>query len=219
MIYIKNLTKRYERGRKNFVEALSNFDCEIKKGEVWGVIGPSGSGKSTLLNVLGGLDKSYTGSVMIDDKDLKKYDHNYYRRKVVATIFQKFYLIPSLTVEENIRLPIVFGKQKSRKETNERLEYLLNKTGLEGRRRHRPSELSGGEAQRVAIARALITNPKILLADEPTGNLDSKTGKQIVDLLLELHKEEGTTLVIVTHDLSVGELLDNKIELLDGKKK
>ncbi len=219
MILIKNLTKKYVRGKKNIIDALSSFDCKIKEGEVWGIIGPSGSGKSTLLNILGGLDKDYSGKVIINNKNLKKYDLNYYRRHVVATIFQQFYLIPSLTVEENIKLPIIFGKQKNKKEVEQRLEYLLKKVGLEKRRKHRPNELSGGEAQRVAIARALITNPKILLADEPTGNLDSKTGKQIVDLLLNLHKEEKTTLIIVTHDLSIGKNLKNKIELLDGKRK
>lgn len=219
MIKIQNLTKKYIRGKKNIVDALAGFDCKIKEGEVWAVIGPSGSGKSTLLNILGGLDKDYSGKVIINNKDLKKYDLNYYRRHVVSTIFQQFYLIPSLTVEENIRLPIIFGKQKNKEQLNERLEYLLKKVGLTKRRKHRPNELSGGEAQRVAIARALMTNPRIILADEPTGNLDSKTGKQIVDLLLELHKEEKTTLVIVTHDLSIGKHLNNKIELLDGKRK
>lgn len=218
MIEIKKLNRKYKRG-KSIVQALSNFDCKIKEGDVWGIIGPSGSGKSTLLNILGGLDREYTGKVLIDEKDLKKFNQNYYRRHIVATIFQKFYLIPSLTVEENILLPIVFGKQKNKKETEERLNYLLEKVGLEKRKKHRPNELSGGEAQRVAIARALITNPKILLADEPTGNLDSKTGENIVKLLLELQKEEGTTLLIVTHDTSIGEILENKIELLDGRRK
>ncbi len=219
MIEIKNLTKKYIRGKKNVVDALAGFDCKIEEGEVWAIIGPSGSGKSTFLNILGGLDRKYTGSVNIDGENLKKYDQNFYRRHIVATIFQQFYLIPSLTVEENIKLPIIFGKQKNKKEVNERLDYLLKKVGLEKRRKHRPNELSGGEAQRVAIARALITTPKILLADEPTGNLDSKTGKKIIDLLLELQKEENTTLLIVTHDVSIGKSLKNKIELLDGKRK
>jgi len=219
MIIIKNLTKKYYRGRRNVVDALTGFDCKIKEGEVWGIIGPSGSGKSTLLNILGGLDKDYSGKVIVDEKDLKKYNLNHYRRRLVATIFQQFYLIPSLSVEENITLPIIFGKQKNKKQLSERLDYLLKRVNLEKRRKHKPNELSGGEAQRVAIARALITNPKILLADEPTGNLDSKTGQQIVDLLLELHEDEGTTLLIVTHDISIGKSLENKIELLDGKRK
>lgn len=219
MIDINNLSRKYKRGKHNIVYALSKFDCHIKQGEVWGIIGPSGSGKSTLLNILGGLDRGYTGKVLIEGKDLKKFNQNYYRRHVVATIFQKFYLIPSLTVEENICLPIVFGRQKNKKETKDRLEYLLKKTGLEKRRKHRPNELSGGEAQRVAIARALITNPKILLADEPTGNLDSKTGGKIIELLLELQKEENTTLLIVTHDVSIGKILSKKLELLDGTRK
>jgi putative ABC transport system ATP-binding protein len=219
MVSIKNLTKRYMMGQKNVVDALSGFDCEIKAGEVWGIIGPSGSGKSTLLNVLGGLDRKYTGDVIVDGQNLKDYNLNYYRRYIVATIFQQFYLIPSLTVEENITLPLIFGKQKNSNEKKERLEYLLTKVGLKSRRKHRPNELSGGEAQRVAIARALITEPKIVLADEPTGNLDSRTGKQIIDLLVELNEIEKTTLLIVTHDVSIGEKLKNKIELLDGKRK
>ncbi len=219
MILIDNLTKDYFMGRGNVVRALDGFSCDIKKGEIWGVIGPSGCGKSTLLNILGGLDTKYSGDVLINEKDIKKYNSNYYRRNIVATIFQQFYLVPSLTVEENILLPIVFGKQKKKKEMNDRVNFLLERVGLEKRKKHRPRELSGGEAQRVAIARALIANPEILLADEPTGNLDSKTGRNIIDLLIDINETERTTLIVVTHDISIGESLNNHIELLDGRVK
>ncbi len=219
MIKISKLTRKYKMGKGNIITALDNFSCEIKTGEVWGVIGPSGCGKSTLLNILGGLDTNYKGKVFVNGKDIKQYNLNEYRRNVVGSIFQQFYLIPSLTVEENITLPLTFGKQKTKEETLERLNFLLKETNLLKRRKHKPKELSGGEAQRVAIARALITSPKILLADEPTGNLDSKTGKNIVDLLIKLNKKEKTTLIIVTHDVKIGKSLDKKIELLDGRRK
>jgi putative ABC transport system ATP-binding protein len=219
MILINKLTKNYLMGKGNAVKALDGFSCDIKKGEIWGIVGPSGCGKSTLLNILGGLDTKYSGEVLVNGKDIKKYNSNYYRRNVVGTIFQQFYLVPSLTVEENVLLPIVFGKQKNKKEINDRVNLLLEKVGLEKRKKHRPRELSGGESQRVAIARALVANPSILLADEPTGNLDSKTGRSIIDLLIEINRTEETTLIIVTHDVSIGESLDNKIELLDGRIK
>ncbi len=204
-------------GKTNAVKALKGVDLTINQGEVWGVIGPSGCGKSTLLNILGGLDTQYDGEVTVKEKDIKRYNLNYYRRHIAGTIFQQFYLIPSLTVEENIVLPIMFGKQKTKAETEERLDFLLDKVNLTKRRKHKPRELSGGEAQRVAIARALIAKPAILLADEPTGNLDSKTGEVIVELLINLNKDENTTLIIVTHDARIGESLENKIELLDGE--
>ncbi len=218
MIKISNLTRKYKMGKGNVVTALDDFNCEIKEGEIWGIIGPSGCGKSTLLNILGGLDTNYKGKVFVNEQDLKKYNLNEYRRNIVGSIFQQFYLIPSLTVEENITLPLTFGKQKTKSEIKERLDFLLKETNLLKRRNHKPRELSGGEAQRVAIARALITNPKILLADEPTGNLDSKTGENIVDLLINLNKKEKTTLIIVTHDVKIGKSLDKKIELLDGRR-
>ena len=154
------------------VEALRGVSFNVDKGEFISVVGSSGSGKSTLLNILGGLDLEYTGKVLIDGKDIKEYNPNLYRRNVVGTIFQQFYLIPSLTVEENILLPLKFVKDKGI-DVNKRLDYLLEMVDLKNRRKHLPKELSGGQAQRVAIARALIDNPKIVLAVEPAGNLDS----------------------------------------------
>jgi putative ABC transport system ATP-binding protein len=198
------------------VEALRGVSFNIEKGEFLSVVGSSGSGKSTLLNILGGLDWEYTGNIIVDGKNIKEYDHNFYRRYVVGTIFQQFHLIPSLNVEENILLPYKFSKRKG-ENVNERLEYILKMVGLEDRRKHLPKELSGGQAQRVAIGRALIDSPKIVLADEPTGNLDSKTGDSIIRLLEELNKKEELTVILVTHDRKIAEKTKRVITLVDGK--
>ncbi len=215
-IQVQNLKRRYAISKSVFVDALRGVTFDVEKGEFISVIGSSGSGKSTLLNILGGLDRKYTGSVYVDEKDIKEYDPNYYRRYIVGTIFQQFYLIPSLNVEENILLPLKFGK-KDGIDFEERLNYLLDIVGLKHRVKHFPRELSGGEAQRVAIARALIDSPKIVLADEPTGNLDSKTGNDILELLKELNKKEELTILLVTHDHAIAQKTDRIITLVDGK--
>lgn len=215
-IQIRNLKRRYAISKSVFVDALRGVTFDVEKGEFISVIGSSGSGKSTLLNILGGLDRKYTGSVYVDEKDIKEYDPNYYRRYIVGTIFQQFYLIPSLNVEENILLPLKFGKKEGI-DFEERLNYLLDIVGLKHRVKHFPRELSGGEAQRVAIARALIDSPKIVLADEPTGNLDSKTGNDILKLLKELNKKEELTILLVTHDHAIAQKTDRIITLVDGK--
>ncbi len=198
------------------VEALRGVSFEIQEGEFISVVGSSGSGKSTLLNILGGLDFEYTGGISIDGKNIKEYNPNFYRRNIVGTIFQQFYLIPSLSVEENILLPLKFVKNRNI-DVNERLESLLEMVDLKNRRKHFPKELSGGQAQRVAIARALIDNPKVVLADEPTGNLDSKTGESIIRLLKELNKTESVTVILVTHDKNISAKTDRVITLVDGK--
>jgi len=198
------------------VEALRGVSFEVQKGEFISVVGSSGSGKSTLLNILGGLDFEYTGKISIDGKNIKEYNPNFYRRNIVGTIFQQFYLIPSLSVEENILLPLKFVKNRNI-DVNERLESLLEMVDLKNRRKHFPKELSGGQAQRVAIARALIDNPKVVLADEPTGNLDSKTGESIIRLLKELNKTESVTVILVTHDKNISAKTDRVITLVDGK--
>ena len=215
-IQVQNLKRRYAISKSVFVDALRGVTFDVEKGEFISVVGSSGSGKSTLLNILGGLDRKYTGSVYVDEKDIKEYDPNYYRRYIVGTIFQQFYLIPSLNVEENILLPLKFGKKEGI-DFEERLNYLLDIVGLKHRVKHFPRELSGGEAQRVAIARALIDSPKIVLADEPTGNLDSKTGNDILELLKELNKEEELTILLVTHDQAIAQKTDRIITLVDGK--
>lgn len=198
------------------VEALRGVSFEVQKGEFISVVGSSGSGKSTLLNILGGLDFEYTGEISIDGKNIKEYNPNFYRRNIVGTIFQQFYLIPSLSVEENILLPLKFVKNRDI-DVNERLEALLEMVDLKNRRKHFPKELSGGQAQRVAIARALIDNPKVVLADEPTGNLDSKTGESIIRLLKELNKTESVIVILVTHDKNISAKTDRVITLVDGK--
>jgi len=215
-IQIRNLKRRYAISKSVYVDALRGVSFDVEKGEFISVVGSSGSGKSTLLNILGGLDRKYTGSINVDEKDIKEYDSNYYRRYIVGTIFQQFYLIPSLNVEENILLPLKFGKKEGI-DFEERLNYLLDIVGLKHRVKHFPRELSGGEAQRVAIARALIDSPKIVLADEPTGNLDSKTGNDILKLLKELNKEEELTILLVTHDQAIAQKTDRIISLVDGK--
>ncbi len=216
MIKAESLGKTYRMNKNVSVHALQEVSFEIPDSSTVAVIGPSGSGKSTLLNILGGLDTAYDGNLLVDDKDIRDYNTNQYRRNVVGTIFQQFNLVSSLTVTENILLPISFGKQLDSFDLNNRLEYLLDRLGLKDRAKHNPTELSGGQSQRVAIARALIAKPKIILADEPTGNLDSKTGSEIVDLLFDLNKEEGTTLVIVTHDPELFMNVDKRIHLRDG---
>lgn len=217
MINIHDLSKQYRLSKNNVVDAVRNLTIDIDKGEVVTIVGPSGSGKSTLLNILGGLDRDYQGEVKVNNKEVRDYNSTEYRRNVVGTIFQQFYLIPALSVEENISLPSIFAGRRNKKQIKDKAEYLLDKVGLTDRKHHKPKELSGGQAQRVAIARALIADPVILLADEPTGNLDSKTGEEIMDLLLNLNKQEGTTLMIVTHDTELITGARRTIHLKDGK--
>lgn len=215
-IEIKDLKRKYIMSKDVSVEALRGVSFSVDKGEFLSVVGSSGSGKSTLLNILGGLDWEYEGDIIVDGKNIKEYDHDFYRRYVVGTIFQQFHLIPSLNVEENILLPYKFSKRKG-EDVNQRLEYILKMVGLEDRRKHLPKELSGGQAQRVAIGRALIDSPKIVLADEPTGNLDSKTGNSIISLLEDLNKKEELTIILVTHDQKIAKKTKRIITLVDGK--
>jgi putative ABC transport system ATP-binding protein len=217
MIEVHNLKKIYQMNSKNTVTALDNISFTAQTKEIVAVVGSSGSGKSTLLNVLGGLDRMYEGEVIVDNKDIKKYNPNDFRRNKVGTIFQQFNLISALTVLENVLLPVKFGKQMSIKSAQERARYLLHKVGLLDRLNHKPNELSGGQMQRVAIARALLAKPEILLADEPTGNLDSTTGQDIMNLLMELNQEEDMTMFIVTHDLGLVQGIDRKLFLRDGQ--
>lgn len=217
MIEVKHLKKIYQMNAENKVFALNDISFTAETKEMVAIIGSSGSGKSTLLNILGGLDRIYEGQVIVDGKDIKDYNPNIYRRLKVGTIFQQFNLISALNVLENVLLPVKFGAQLSKQESTERAKYLLDKVGLSDRLKHRPNELSGGQMQRVAIARALLAKPEILLADEPTGNLDSVTGKEIMHLLFELNAEEDITMFLVTHDLHLAEEIDRKLFLRDGK--
>lgn len=215
-IKIENLKRIYQPSKKVLVEALKGVDIDIDEGEIVSIVGSSGSGKSTLLNILGGLDWDYSGDIFVDGKNIKDYNENYYRRYIIGTIFQQFYLVPTLSVEENILLPLKFSNRMSKTEVHERLENLLEAVDLKDRRNHIPKELSGGQAQRVAIARALIDKPKIVLADEPTGNLDSKTGDSILKLLIDLNKEENVTTIVVTHDMKIAQKTERIITLKDG---
>ena len=214
VIQIKNINKVYE-GEVS-CHALQNISLDIKKGDFVAIVGSSGSGKSTLLNIIGGLDIPKSGKVMVDGisiYDLTEDQKSVFRREYIGLIFQQYHLIPILTAEENVLVPLEFSKNK-----NKLVEVrdILRKIGLEGKEKNIPGQLSGGQCQRVAIARALVNNPIILLADEPTGNLDSKTGKQIMDLLKQLNKD-GQTIIMVTHDLNCAKYANKIIHLEDGK--
>jgi putative ABC transport system ATP-binding protein len=213
----KDLRKQYRLGRQQ-VDALAGVDFVVKKGEFVAIMGPSGSGKSTLLHLLGGLDKPSSGEVTLAGQRLSLLGDDkvtLVRRRNIGFVFQFFNLLPTLTAEENISLPqVIDGKDGAKQRV--RLAAMLELVGLSDRKRHKPDQLSGGEQQRVAIARALITEPAILLADEPTGNLDSKTGTAIMELLRRSRDELGQTVVIVSHDPRAAAYADRVIFLRDG---
>ncbi len=214
VIKIKSISKTYDG--EVYCQALKDVSLEIKKGEFLSIIGPSGSGKSTLLNCIAGLDIPQNGKAIIDGLsiyDLTEDQRAVFRREYIGLIFQQYHLIPILTAEENVLIPLSFEKDNSRLKS---VKELLKKVGLEGKEKNIPGQLSGGESQRVAIARALINNPVIILADEPTGNLDSETGKQIMELLASLNKE-GHTIILVTHDLDCARYGNRIIKFEDGK--
>lgn len=214
IIEIKGLKKSYDKGK---IKALTGIDLEIKKGEFVSIIGPSGSGKSTLLNMIGALDTAGEGSVEVAGIDLAKTkDLSKFRSQEIGFVFQLHNLIPNLTVLENVQIPMI-GTSISGKDMEKRALDLLKSVDLEDRVDQRPTKLSGGERQRVAIARALVNKPSIILADEPTGALDSKTGDIILDLLKDLHKKENVTLVMVTHEPYVANMADRIITVRDGK--
>ncbi len=218
IIELRNVTKVYKLGKVD-VPALRDIDLKIYKGEFLAIVGKSGSGKSTCLSITGCLDLPTSGKVKLIGKDVTKMNEKELaklRGKTIGFIFQTFNLITTLTTLENVTLPMIF-QGVPRNERIKKAKQLLKLVGLEKRLHHRPLELSGGERQRVAIARALANDPKIILADEPTGNLDSKTGKMIIELLEKINKKKGTTLVIVTHDLDLAKRADRIIKLGDGK--
>lgn len=217
VIELQNLKKEYDLGPVK-LQVLKGINLKIKKSEVVAIMGPSGSGKSTILHMLGILDRPSKGKVIIDGVDVSKLDDDELakiRREKIGFIFQFFYLIPSLTALKNVELPMTF-LGGSVKDKEKKAKELLKMVGLEGRMTHRPSQLSGGESQRVAIARALANDPQIILADEPTGNLDSKSGKEIMEILQKLNKERKVTLIIVTHDSSIAKHAQRIISLKDG---
>ena len=217
LIEIKKLNKAYESGEES-VMALLNVDFTIERGEFVSVMGPSGSGKSTLLTILGGLNHPTKGEVLVDDISIYKLPLEKladFRREYLGFIFQSFQLIPYLTVIENVMLPLSIT-EKSNREQTKMAEEILKRVGLQGKERRLPDQLSGGEQERVAIARALVNSPPILMADEPTGNLDSKTGKEIMDLFKSLN-EGGQTIVMVTHNPDNMAFSTKTIFLKDGR--
>jgi putative ABC transport system ATP-binding protein len=216
----KDLTKYYWRGKEKVV-ALDGVDLTMEEGAFISVVGHSGSGKSTLLNIIGCLDAPTKGEVYLDGAKVdyrNKKSLVMLRRKFVGFVFQTFNLIPALNALENVEYPMYFNKEgRSKSERRENAMKLLGMVGLEKRANHLPSELSGGELQRIAIARALANDPKLILADEPTGNLDSRTGKSILDLLKRLNEEERKNIIMVTHDLESAKKMSTVIRILDGR--
>lgn len=210
----RGLKKNYDGGQ---VAALRGVDFDIREGEFVAIVGPSGCGKSTLLQMLGSLDKPSEGSLLYRGSLISGLeDPSDYRSAEIGFIFQSFHLLPTFTVSENVQIPM-FETGLSRKEREVRAHELLESVGLGHRLKHFPSELSGGERQRVAIARSLANRPSVLLADEPTGNLDSENAAHVVELLLKLHRELGMTLVLVTHDLGIAALATRTIRMKDGR--
>ena len=216
ILRVENLTKIYGKG-ENEVRALDGVSFSVNKGEFIAVIGPSGSGKSTLLHILGGVDRPTSGRVLMDGKDVYAQNEEQlaiFRRRQVGLIYQFYNLIPVLNVTENITLPVLMDGQKVNRD---RLKELITTLGLTGRENHLPNQLSGGQQQRVSIGRALMNAPAVVLADEPTGNLDSKNSKEIVDLLKVSNEKYGQTLVVITHDESIALQADRIISIDDGK--
>ena len=217
MIDIKDLCKVYQVGNER-VRALDHATLHIYPKEFVSIIGPSGSGKSTLMNIIGCLDIADAGTYFLDGLPIEAYTENelaQIRNRKIGFVFQNFNLIPKLTAAENVELPLIYQKVK-RAQRQQRVKEALEKVGLTKRAQHLPTELSGGQQQRVAIARALVTNPSLILADEPTGNLDSKTSLEIMEIFHELHRQ-GNTIVLITHDNDVAKQAQRAIHILDGR--
>ena len=216
ILKVENLCKQYGKG-ENKVTALDNVSFTVNKGEFLAIVGASGSGKSTILHLIGGVDRPTSGKVFIDGKDIYKFNDDelaIFRRRQVGLIYQFYNLIPILNVEENITLPLKLDNKNIDKQ---RLDELIKVLGLEERRTHLPNELSGGQQQRTSIGRAMITNPAIILADEPTGNLDSKASDEIVALLKKSNKDYKQTIIMITHNLEIAKVADRIIKIEDGK--
>ena len=216
ILRVENLSKIYGKDEVQ-VKALDNVSFTVDEGEFVAIVGASGSGKSTLLHLIGGVDRPTSGKVFIDGKDIYKYNDDelaVFRRRQVGLIYQFYNLIPILNAEENITLPLKLDNQKV---DEEKLNELIKLLGLEDRRKHLPNELSGGQQQRTSIGRAMITNPSIILADEPTGNLDSKSSEEIVKLLEKSNKDYKQTIIMITHNMDIAKIADRIIRLEDGR--
>ncbi len=216
ILEVTNLCKTYGKG-DTMVKALDNVSFSVEKGEFLAIIGPSGSGKSTLLHILGGVDVPTSGSVVINQTDISNLDETalaIFRRRQIGLIYQFYNLIPILTVQENLTLPLLLD---GRKQDKKQIDTLVKRLGLENRLDHLPNQLSGGQQQRVSIGRALVNNPALMLADEPTGNLDSENSKEIISLLRQFNKEFNQTVIIITHDEKIANSADRVITIEDGK--
>ena len=216
ILEVTNLCKTYGKG-DTMVKALDNVSFLVEKGEFLAIIGPSGSGKSTLLHILGGVDVPTSGSVVINQTDISNLDETalaIFRRRQIGLIYQFYNLIPILTVQENLTLPLLLD---GRKPDKKQIDTLVKRLGLENRLDHLPNQLSGGQQQRVSIGRALVNNPALMLADEPTGNLDSENSKEIISLLRQFNKEFNQTVIIITHDEKIANSADRVITIEDGK--
>ena len=217
MIQLKDVCKYYQVGDDK-VRALDHASLHIKPHEFVSIIGPSGSGKSTLMNIIGCLDVADAGEYLLDGLPIEAYSESELariRNQKIGFVFQSFNLIPKLSAEENVELPLIYQKVK-KSERQQRVKEALERVGLSHRAKHLPTELSGGQQQRVAVARALVTNPSLILADEPTGNLDSKTTREIMDMFHDLH-EQGNTIVLITHDNDIAKQAARVIHILDGR--
>lgn len=216
ILEVTNLCKTYGKG-DTMVKALDNVSFSVEKGEFVAIIGPSGSGKSTLLHILGGVDVPTSGSVVINQTDISNLDETalaIFRCRQIGLIYQFYNLIPILTVQENLTLPLLLD---GRKPDKKQIDTLVKRLGLENRLDHLPNQLSGGQQQRVSIGRALVNNPALMLADEPTGNLDSENSKEIISLLRQFNKEFNQTVIIITHDEKIANSADRVITIEDGK--
>ena len=222
VVQIRDLWKAYPMGNLE-VQALKGINLDIAEGDFVSVAGPSGSGKTTLMNIIGLIDSFTQGSLVINKqtiKDQSRRELARLRREFIGFVFQSFNLLPVLNVFENVELPLVMEKQGgSKAERRDRVNYLLEEVGLADRKSHTPAELSGGQQQRVAIARALVTRPRIVIADEPTANLDSDTGEKVLGLMKKINREEKTTFIFSTHDPEIWQMADHVIFLLDGNIK
>lgn len=218
VIELKNVSKIY-RMKSEEVRALDDVSLNIEQDQMYAIMGPSGSGKSTMMNIIGCLDLPTRGTVLLDGNDIQKMSDDELagiRGRKIGFVFQFFNLIPTLTAKENIELPMIF-QGIDEDERNKRVDQVLGLVGLSDRGSHKPTELSGGQQQRVAIARALIMDAPIILADEPTGNLDSKTGKEIMDLFVDLHEEKKKTVILITHDQGIARYAHKTIKIKDGR--
>ena len=216
VLEVKELTKIYGSG-ENQVTALAHVSFQVKKGEFIAIVGASGSGKSTLMNLIGGIDRPTSGSVVIDGKkifDMNESEMAIFRRRNIGIVYQFYNLIPNLTVDENIMLPCLLDQ---RKPDAGKLDRIVEMTGLSHRRKHLPGQLSGGQQQRVSVGRALINDPAFILADEPTGNLDSRSGREVIELLMAANRKAGQTLILITHDENIALQADRILTISDGR--